>query len=289
MSDDSGGLEVTPISTKPLQQSMLDSNDCFILDTGTELFAWIGKGASPDEKSQAMVRAQGFISTNNYPSWTRVRRVVEGAEPAPFKQYFASWRDTNEVLTPIWKKILQIEESDFDAQSLHALKKSGGRALGFMPDDGKGRCEIWRMENFDMIPIDYKTYGMFFGGDSYIIKYEYKADHGLGYLIYYWQGKQSSIDEKAAAAMNAVRLDNELHGKAIQIRVVQGNEPRHLLRMFKGKMITFTGGKASGFKNIHDHDTYDVDGTRLFRIRATNDDDARADQMPEVRRHDISN
>lgn len=283
VSDDSGGMEVTPISTRPLQQSMLDTNDCFILDTGTELYVWIGKNATSDEKSQSMVRAQGFISTNNYPTWTRVRRVVEGAEPAAFKQYFASWREKNEILTPIWKKILQIEESDFDATSLHALKKSGGRALGFMPDDGKGRCEIWRMEDFDMVPIDYKTYGMFFGGDSYVIKYEYKSDHGLGYLIYYWQGKESSIDEKAAAAMNAVRLDNELNGKAIQIRVVQGHEPRHFLRMFKGKMVTFTGGKASGFKNIHDHDTYDVDGTRLFRIRATYDDDARADQMPEVR------
>ncbi|XP_063704952.1 gelsolin, cytoplasmic-like isoform X2 [Culicoides brevitarsis] len=282
VSDESGSLEVTPISSRPLQQSMLDTNDCFILDTGTELFAWIGKNATPDEKKHVMVRAQGFIATNNYPKWTNVRRVVEGAEPAPFKQYFASWRETNEILTPIMKKILQIEEKDFDERSLHALKKSGGRALGFMPDDGKGRCEIWRMEDFKMVPIDYATYGMFFGGDSYVIKYEYKGDRGVGYLIYYWQGKNSSIDEKAGAAMNAVRLDNELNGRAIQIRVTQGNEPRHFLRMFKGKMITFSGGKASGFKNIRDHDTYDVDGTRLFRVRATDDNDARADQMPEV-------
>ena len=33
------------------------------------------------------------------------------------------------------------------------------------------------------------------------------------------------------------------------------------------KKIFFSGGKASGFKNITDHDTYDVDGTRLFRVR----------------------
>lgn len=30
--------------------------------------------------------------------------------------------------------------------------------------------------------------------------------------------------------------------------------------------MVFLGGKASGFKNVHDHDTYDVDGTRLFRV-----------------------
>ena len=31
----------------------------------------------------------------------------------------------------------------------------------------------------------------------------------------------------------------------------------------------FLGGKASGFRNLRDHDTYDVDGTRLFRVSIT--------------------
>ena len=92
----------------------------------------------------------------------------------------------------------------------------------------------------------------------------------------------SSIDEKAASALLAVQMDNEMNGKAVQVRVVQGFEPRHFLKIFKGKFITFTGGKASGFKNMKDHDTYDVDGTRLFRIRGTCAEDVRADQMAEV-------
>ena len=36
--------------------------------------------------------------------------------------------------------------------------------------------------------------------------------------------------------------------------------------------IFFSGGKASGFKNITDHDTYDADGTRLFRVRGVDCD-----------------
>lgn len=40
-----------------------------------------------------MQRAQDFISTKKYPVWTKVQRTVEGAESAPFKQYFATWRD----------------------------------------------------------------------------------------------------------------------------------------------------------------------------------------------------
>lgn len=40
-----------------------------------------------------MQRAQEFISKKKYPIWTEVHRIVEGAETAPFKQYFATWRD----------------------------------------------------------------------------------------------------------------------------------------------------------------------------------------------------
>ena len=60
-----------------------------------------------------------------------------------------------------------------------------------------------------------------------------------------------------------------------------GKEPRHFIKMFAVKMIIYQGGKASGFKNVHDHDTYDVDGTRLFQIRGTCPDDTRATQVDE--------
>jgi hypothetical protein len=64
--------------------------------------------------------------------------------------------------------------------------------------------------------------------------------------------------------------------------VTQGKEPQHFLRIFRGRLIIFMGGHASGFKNIHDHDTYDVDGTRMFQVRGTCKTDVRAVQVPEV-------
>ncbi|CAO1441408.1 unnamed protein product [Diamesa hyperborea] len=288
VSDASGSLKVEPIATKPLKQEMLNTNDCFILDTGSGIYAWVGKKATAEEKSQSLSRAQGFLKTKKYPSWTKVTRIVEGAETAPFKQYFFTWRDRGATHNRLIRAANDddSETSDgveFDPSIFHKLKKSGGRALGFMPDNGEGDAEVWRVEDMALVPVDPENYGFFFGGDSYVIKYEYKNKRGgHGFVIYYWQGLQSSIDEKAAAAINAVRLDNELNGKAVQVRVVQGFEPRHFLKIFKGKIITFTGGKASGFKNLREHDTYDVDGTRLFRIRGTCAEDVRATQMPET-------
>lgn len=287
VSDDTGSLQVDPVGTKPLRQDLLSTAECYILDTGSGIYVWIGKGASSQEKSQSLTRANGFLTSKNYPSWTQVSRIVEGAETTPFKQYFSTWRDRGMIHSRLIRAANDndsdsADDEEVDPAIFHAIKKSGGRAIGFMPDNGEGEVEVWRIENMDLAPIDSENYGFFFGGDSYVVKYEYANRRGgQGTVIYYWQGKQSSIDEKAASAIHAVRLDNELGGAAIQVRVTQGHEPRHFLKIFKGKMIQFTGGHASGFKNIHDHDTYDADGVRLFRIRGTCAEDVRADQLPE--------
>merc|ERR1719192_2371770 len=124
---------------------------------------------------------------------------------------------------------------------------------------------------------------MFFGGDSYVIKYCYEKGGRPGYIVYFWQGSESSQDEKAASAICAMQVDDELSGKATQVRVVQGREPRHFIKMFGGKMVVFSGGKASGFKNVHERDDYDTDGTMLFKVRcASGESDARATQVEEV-------
>lgn len=57
-----------------------------------------------------------------------------------------------------------------------------------MPDNGDGSVEIWRIENFKLAPVDPELHGMFFGGDSYVLKYHYQNKRGgQGYIIYYWQ------------------------------------------------------------------------------------------------------
>lgn len=67
------------------------------------------------------------------------------------------------------------------------LAKSGGEAFGFMPDDGSGTKEIFRIQDFELVPLDLKNYGFFFGGDSYVIKYTYEIGSKVGHIIYFWQ------------------------------------------------------------------------------------------------------
>ncbi|XP_065202346.1 actin depolymerising venom protein gelsolin 1-like isoform X2 [Planococcus citri] len=94
VSDASGSLKTELISQKPLKQSLLKTDDCFILDTKTSgIYVWIGKKGTTQEKTGAMKNAEDFIKANKYPAWTQVTRVVEGGEATAFKKYFSDWRE----------------------------------------------------------------------------------------------------------------------------------------------------------------------------------------------------
>lgn len=272
VTDAAGSLKVETISTKPIRQEMLKSEDCFILDTGSALYVWVGRGATQQEKSQSIIRAQNFIQTKKYPSWTPVHRIVENAETAPFKQYFATWRDIGMQHTRLIRAAKDIDvdsgmEDDIDSNEIRQLKKSGGRALGFMPDNGDGTITLWRMDNNK--PVAMEPNGILFGSKAYVLKYNYKNSGEEGFVIYYWQGTNASSKDKATSAIYTSQLDHELNGAALQVRVTQGHEPRHFLKIFKGKLVTYVDDDAA-------------DKTHLFRVRGTCVDDVRTDEREAV-------
>lgn len=88
-------------------------------------------------------------------------------------------------------------------------------------------------------------------------------------ILFCVQGKNASTKDKAASAIYAAQLDKEIKNVAIQVRVVQGHEPRHFLKIFKGKLLTYINGDSS-------------DSTKLFRIRGTCTEDVRADELPAL-------
>ena len=65
--------------------------------------------------------------------------------------------------------------------------RSAGGALGFCPDDGSGKKEVYVVENMDLKPVDDSAGGKLFGGDSYVIKYTYEEGGIEKHIIYFWQ------------------------------------------------------------------------------------------------------
>lgn len=47
VSNSSGEMQLTEIEERPLKRAMLDTNDCFILETYDKVVAWVGKAADP--------------------------------------------------------------------------------------------------------------------------------------------------------------------------------------------------------------------------------------------------
>jgi len=67
LSDASGKLTFSTVSTGSLDQSKLDSNDVFIVDGGKHLFVWLGNGASRSERQNGMAHATKFLQDKQNP------------------------------------------------------------------------------------------------------------------------------------------------------------------------------------------------------------------------------
>lgn len=132
--------------------------------------------------------------------------------------------------------------------------------------------EIWRIENFQPVPLPKSDYGKFYMGDSYIILQTTQGKGGSYlYDIHFWIGKDTSQDEAGTAAIKTIELDASLGGRAVQHREIQGHESDKFLSYFKPCIIPLEGGVASGFKKPEEEEfetrLYVCKGKRVVRIK----------------------
>ncbi|XP_067868449.1 gelsolin-like [Heterodontus francisci] len=282
VSNASGDVQVSLVAAaNPFKQSMLESEDSFILDNGTDgkIFIWKGKKADPEERKAALKAAEGFITKMGYPKHTQVQILPETGETPLFKQFFKNWVDLYQTegmgTCYISGQIAKIEKVPFDAATLH--ESPAMAAQHGMVDDGSGEKTIWRIEGSDKVLVDPSTHGQFYGGDCYIILYAYTFSGRPGQIIYYWLGGDSSQDEMGAAAILTAQLDEEVGGGPVQVRVMQGKEPAHLMSMFGGKpMVVYKGGTSREGGQTEPADN------RLFQVRSSVSGSTRAVEVDAV-------
>ncbi|KAL0334312.1 UNVERIFIED_CONTAM: Villin-2 [Sesamum angustifolium] len=149
------------------------------------------------------------------------------------------------------------------AKALEPAFQGAGQRVG---------TEIWRIENFQPVPLPKSDYGKFYSGDSYIILQTITGKGGSYlYDIHFWLGKDTSQDEAGTAAIKTVELDAVLGGRAVQYREPQGHESEKFLSYFKPCIIPLEGGIASGFKKPEEEEfetrLYICRGKRVVKLK----------------------
>uniref|UniRef100_A0A8C3VY95 Villin-1 n=1 Tax=Catagonus wagneri TaxID=51154 RepID=A0A8C3VY95_9CETA len=277
VSDSEGKVVVREVATRPLSQDLLSHEDCYILDQGgLKIYVWKGKNANPKEKKEAMSQALNFIKAKQYPPSTQVEVQNDGAESAVFQQLFQKWtvpgRTSGLGKTHTVGSVAKVEQVKFDATSMHVQPQVAAQQK--MVDDGSGEVQIWRIENLELVPVESKWVGHFYGGDCYLLLYTYLIGEKQHYLLYIWQGSQASQDEITASAYQAVILDQKYNNEPVQIRVPMGKEPPHLMSIFKGRMVVYQGGTSRA------NSVEPVPSTRLFQVRGTSANNTKAIEVP---------
>jgi len=84
LSDATGTLTFTEKAKGKVTKNMFGTKDVFIFDTGFEVFAWIGKGTSINEKRSALPKAQEYLVKYNRPAYLPIAKINEGAEGEHF-------------------------------------------------------------------------------------------------------------------------------------------------------------------------------------------------------------
>ncbi|XP_024618938.1 villin-1 [Neophocaena asiaeorientalis asiaeorientalis] len=277
VSDSGGNVVVREVATWPLTQDLLSHEDCYILDQGgLKVYVWKGKNCNAQQKREAMSQALNFIKAKQYPPSTQVVVQNDGAESAVFQQLFQKWTVPNRASglgkTHAVGSVARVEQVKFDATSMHVQPQVAAQQK--MVDDGSGEVQVWRIEDLELVPVDSKWLGHFYGGDCYLLLYTYLIGEKKHYLLYIWQGSQASQDEITASAYQAVILDQQYNNEPVQILVPMGKESPHLMSIFKGRMVVYQGGTSRA------NSVEPVPSTRLFQVRGASINNTKAFEVP---------
>jgi hypothetical protein len=84
-------LPQVPSYHAEFNRSALQSTGCFILDTGPEVFIWVGHKSDSLLRRASIQLAYEMFSLLPRPKWACLTQVIENAEPFWFAHHFYDW------------------------------------------------------------------------------------------------------------------------------------------------------------------------------------------------------
>ncbi|KYQ92976.1 villin [Tieghemostelium lacteum] len=255
---------------KMVKEILLEQNQfTYILDSWTEVYVWVGKQSNQNVKKHCMSFTKEFMKKRKgRAAWVEPMKISEGTETELFKEKFFNWNSTLPIsMGAIAKgRVAEVKKEEFKAQTIiDQWSLPAPVYFSRVIDDGNGSVQIWRVKDHTKEPVPNELYGHFYDGESYVILYKYQQKNKDHYVIYFWQGKKSTINEKGSSALLTVDLDDSIGGVAQQIRVVQNKEPVHFMKIFKGS-ITIHQGLMDNDKTLLKQAPY----KKMYHIKSCN-------------------
>ncbi|KAJ3087887.1 Coronin-2B [Quaeritorhiza haematococci] len=231
-----------------------------------EVFVWIGKSATNEFRCMGMLLAkqlsQQMAADQPDLDLILVQKVNEGHESAVFKEKFVDYEGS----LPISMRPMELAKGNI----VTGIKQEPidiGKLLipevheQTLVDNGRsGNLTIYRVKDFTREVIDQNLVGQFFRGESYILMYTYKpALSGVERCIsYFWQGMHSTITEKGTSALMTIELSEKTGGDVVQVRVVEGKEPKHMCLLFGEQQIVIRLGMSTDPATPRKYTTFDI-------------------------------
>uniref|UniRef100_A0A672NCZ6 Supervillin-like n=1 Tax=Sinocyclocheilus grahami TaxID=75366 RepID=A0A672NCZ6_SINGR len=228
------------------------------------------------------------------PDWAVFGRLTQHNETILFKEKFLDWSDSKKST----KKNGDSHEHrggecrPYDASLMLTTVQMPvktvldgvdvGRGYGLVEGD-EGRnfeistlsVDVWHILEFDYSRLPKQSIGQFHEGDTYVVKWKYMISTAVGKRLhseriigpgkekccyFFWQGRNSTVNEKGTSALMTVELDEE---RGAQVQVQQGKEPPCFLQCFNGGMIVHAGKREEEEENAqNDWHLYCVRGEK---------------------------
>ncbi|WVZ87012.1 hypothetical protein U9M48_033714, partial [Paspalum notatum var. saurae] len=275
------------INFESLARQLLESNKCYLLDCDAEIYVWMGRSTSLQERKGASEAAEKLLNDDSRAK-SHVIKVIEGFETIMFKSKFIEWPPTPD---------LKLSSEDGRGKVAALLKSQGLDVKGLMkaapvkeePEpyiDCTGHLQVWRVNGNEKTLLSTMNQSKFHTGDCYIFQYTYTGDDKEECLIGTWFGNKSVEDERVSALALASKMVQATKFQAIQTRLFEGREPIQFFVIFQSLQV-FKGGLSSGYKNFVAEnnivdDTYSEGGLALFRIQGSGSENMQALQVDAV-------
>ncbi|XP_042001332.1 villin-4-like [Salvia splendens] len=278
--------EAVPVQANSLAKELLDSTKCYVLDCGMEVFVWVGKSTSLEDRKTLSSTVHELLQKLNRHEAQTVR-VMEGFETVMFKGKFDSWSDSTAPTN-----------QDAKGKVAELLKRQGVNVKGLRkaedPQDDEphthidctGDLQVWSVNGNQKTILEGPSQSQFYSGDCYIFQYSYPGEDREEYLIGTWFGNKSVEEDRVAASAQASKMVENMKFFPAQARICEGFEPVQFFAIFQS-FIIFKGGLSAGYKNslaqkgLQD-DTYSEEGVSFFRIQGTGPDNMQAIQVDPV-------